>query len=194
MRKIIVAALVGTFVWAAGPTGISQARAQSELDYFGTNLFAGIAYHRWACKVDGPYLNSHVMTNNTYQGFTGTQYCHQGWMWSDENAHADTYLGSTAGGKLGDDWLGYYYGDANWAYGLALTGAYAGNASDWHDYCHSWATNYANNSTADLSSRSVQGAPNACSYNVVTNCNSDCWIAHFSSAQGWTVATASPCL
>lgn len=34
---------------------------------------------------------------------------------------------------------------------------------------------------------------NTCSYNVLTDCNSDCWIRHFSSCQGHTVSIASPC-
>jgi len=34
---------------------------------------------------------------------------------------------------------------------------------------------------------------NTCSYNIVTNCNSDCWIREFSSCQGYQVPIASPC-
>jgi hypothetical protein len=32
-----------------------------------------------------------------------------------------------------------------------------------------------------------------CSYNLVTNCNSDCWIRYFSTCAGKQVATISPC-
>jgi hypothetical protein len=34
---------------------------------------------------------------------------------------------------------------------------------------------------------------NSCSYNIVTNCNSDCWIRYFSTCNGHTVGTISPC-
>ncbi|MEZ4398653.1 MAG: hypothetical protein R3B06_01445 [Kofleriaceae bacterium] len=34
---------------------------------------------------------------------------------------------------------------------------------------------------------------NVCSYNVLMDCNSDCWMENFSSRQGWTVDTASGC-
>jgi hypothetical protein len=38
-----------------------------------------------------------------------------------------------------------------------------------------------------------QDRSNVCSYNVMSDCNSDCWIENFSSRQGWTVDTASGC-
>ena len=195
MRKLILATVVGALVWAAGPTltGIAKAQAQTEIDYFGKNLFLGVAYHRYGCSINGPYSNSTVNTSNTYQGFTGTQYCNAGWTWDQENNAASTYYGYTNTGNLSDAWLGYYYGYANWDYGLGLTGGYASNASSGADYCHSWATNYADNRTQDISSRSVSGAPNGCSYSVLTNCNSDCWIADFSTRQGAIVPTLSPC-
>lgn len=34
---------------------------------------------------------------------------------------------------------------------------------------------------------------NTCSYNILTNCNSDCWIRYFSTCVGHRVATVSPC-
>jgi hypothetical protein len=34
---------------------------------------------------------------------------------------------------------------------------------------------------------------NTCSYNILTNCNSDCWIRNFSSCMGKRVSTISPC-
>ncbi len=34
---------------------------------------------------------------------------------------------------------------------------------------------------------------NRCSYNIVTNCNSDCWIRYFSTCMGDRTTTASPC-
>ncbi|WP_428265714.1 hypothetical protein [Haliangium sp.] len=34
---------------------------------------------------------------------------------------------------------------------------------------------------------------NSCSYNILFDCNSDCWISEFSSCQGYRVGTVSPC-
>jgi hypothetical protein len=34
---------------------------------------------------------------------------------------------------------------------------------------------------------------NTCGYNIVTNCNSDCWIRYFSTCNGDRVGIASPC-
>jgi len=38
-----------------------------------------------------------------------------------------------------------------------------------------------------------QDRSNSCSYNILNDCNSDCWIRRFSSCQGWSVSIASPC-
>lgn len=163
-----------------------------EVDYFGTNLFLGLAYHRWGCAIDGPYSNSHVTSNNTYQGFTQKQNCYAGWTWQDEASYASTTYGWSSGGNVGDDWLGYYFCQANYVYGEAM--AY-GDPGDWHNYCHSWqGAMYSNNSTWDRTDRDPSNAINSCSYNILTNCNSDCWIQDFSSRQGtYTVPIASPC-
>ncbi len=188
-RKLLLAALASLGVCAAAP---SEARADSTgIAYFGTNLFLGIAYHRWGCAFDS---NWNVTTNDTYQGFTQTQYCHAGWSWSSENSSASTYYGYTTSGNVSDVWLGYYFCCANYDYGEALT--YGGNGATWQDFCHSWedSPQYSNNSTADRTSRDPSGAINHCSYNVLTNCNSDCWIGDFSSRQGTVVPTLSPCL
>lgn len=37
------------------------------------------------------------------------------------------------------------------------------------------------------------GRSNSCGYNIVTNCNSDCWIRYFSTCNGDRIGTASPC-
>jgi hypothetical protein len=185
MRKLLLTLAVGM----AFPVAYA---ANSEIDYFGTNLFLGIAYHRWACAFDGPYVTSLVTTNNTYQGFDATQQCYAGWTWRDERNRADIYLGYVVTGNLGDDWLGYYFCSANWDYGLKLNDG--SDASDWHNYCHSWQTAYSNNDTFGMNRRGTGAEPNACSYSVIFNCNSDCWISDFSSQQGSPVPIASPCL
>ncbi len=199
----------------------TQARAgNTEISYFGTNLFAGVAYHRWGCAINGPYSNSTVNTNNTYQGFSQTQYCHQGWTWTQENSSASKYYGcasnagdsgcasetpgaftvtntsvsnrlSTTSGYLTDAYLGYYFGAANWDYGLPLVGA--SSYTDYRNYSRSLQSGYTNNTTAGVYDRDPSGVPNYCSYNVLTNCNSDCWIYDFSTRQGATAPTLSPC-
>ena len=188
MRKLVVSLLIAASVWVMGPAlHMSEAKANSYLAYWGKNLFIGIAYHRWGCALDG---GANVATGNTYQGFTGTQYCHQGYTFNQETSSASTYYGYTASGNLSDPWLGYYFGYANWDYGEAMNNTDPSNSNN---YCHSWQSGYSNNSTFDVSSRDPSGAPNGCSYNVLTNCNSDCWIGDFSTKQGAIVPTLSPC-
>jgi len=180
MRKSIVVLLVAGIVWVVGPRATVSTAHARYVDYYGKNLFLGIAYHRWGCVDDG----TNVVNNNTYQGFTGTQYCYQGTNW--QNVSSDIYLGYNSESQ-GDSWMGYYFCYANWDYGMALSGS---NAGDWHNFCHSWQSNYGNNDTFGVDSRSSSGAPNACSYSVLSNCNSDCWIKDFSQRQGgvtpWT--------
>jgi hypothetical protein len=193
MRKLIISLLLGAFVWAMGPSlqGVSEARAQnSYIAYWGQNLFLGIAYHRFGCALNGA---ASVSTGNTYQGFSNSGYCHAGYTFSQQNGTASKYYGYSASGNLSDSWLGYYYCYANWDYGEALNGISGTAAQNSNNYCHSWQTGYANNTTYDVSTRSVSGAPNGCSYNVLTNCNSDCWIGDFSTKQGAIVPTLSPC-
>lgn len=83
---------------------------------------------------------------------------------------------------------------ANSDYGLALVGT---NPRDILNYLHSLQTSYRNNDTFGISTRSVLVTPNACNYNVIRNCNSDCWIRDFSTrvfGSGGAVPIASPCL
>jgi hypothetical protein len=196
MRKILVSTIVAMTVLLSGLWGSGRTAhaANTEIDYFGTNLFLGIAYHRWGCALNGPYSNSTVTTNNTYQGFTQAQYCHAGWTWQQTKDSASTYYGYTTAGNLSDSWLGYYFCYANWDYGEALVGVSGTALANSNNYCHSWQSGYVNNSTADRTDRDPSGAANYCSYNVLTNCNSDCWIGDFSTRQGAIVPTLSPCL
>ena len=191
VRKLLLALLAGAGVWAVSPSvaSASLGDANTEIDYFGKNLFLGIAYHRYGCAFNGGYSNS-TTNDRTYQGFTGTQYCYNGNTWANTNSSASTYYGYSTAGNLSDSWLGYYFSYANYDYGEALIGS---NLSDWHSYGLSWQTNYANNSTGNRTSRDPSGAINYCSYNVLSNCNSDCWIGDFSTKQGAIVPTLSPC-
>lgn len=46
---------------------------------------------------------------------------------------------------------------------------------------------------AEYDTPNYAASSNSCNYNVLFDCNSDCWIGEFSSCQGKTVGTASPC-
>jgi len=182
MRKLVISAALAASFLVAGPqlTSVRQADAATYLDYTGENLFLGLAYHRWACITDDSY---NVISTNTYQGFTGTQHCTVG-SWSSNKQ--DIYLGWAPVSDRGqnESWLGYYFCYANWDYGLTLTSANSSEAQSGDGMCYSWKTSYQNNSTANIGGRSNSNAPNQCSYNVLNDCNSDCWIKDFSNRQG----------
>lgn len=67
----------------------------------------------------------------------------------------------------------------------------------WYDW--NYATGKAQLDACGTHANNVYGTPNyaassnTCSYNVLTNCNSDCWIRKFSQCQGKQVSIASPC-
>ena len=84
----------------------------------------------------------------------------------------------------------------------------AGTSSDsvpggqWFDYHYlsaSFSTAQSTLDTCGSRTNSSYGTPgyaarsNTCSYNILTNCNSDCWIRYFSTCNGHTVGTLSPC-
>ena len=78
---------------------------------------------------------------------------------------------SVPGGSWYDyQWLGTSYTNAQWR----------------ADSC-GWRTN-DRYGTWGYSARS-----STCSYNITTNCNSDCWIRYFSTCMGYRVGIASPC-
>jgi hypothetical protein len=65
---------------------------------------------------------------------------------------------------------------------------------DWN-----YASSKAQLDSCGASTNTYYGTPNyaarstTCSYNILTNCNSDCWIRRFSSCQGYQIGIASPC-
>lgn len=84
----------------------------------------------------------------------------------------------------------------------------AGSTSDsvpngsWFDYQNlgtSFATAQSRANSCGTTTNNRYGTPNyaarsnTCSYNILTNCNSDCWIRAFSSCMGKAVSIASPC-
>lgn len=73
----------------------------------------------------------------------------------------------------------------------------------WFDYQYlstSLSTAQSRLNSCGTSTNNKYGTPNyaarsnTCSYNILTNCNSDCWIRYFSTCVGHTVSTASTCI
>jgi hypothetical protein len=83
--------------------------------------------------------------------------------------------GATSQSVPGASWFDYQYLSAD-----------LGSASSRLDACG--VTTNGHYRTPEYAARST-----SCSYNIVTNCNSDCWIRYFSTCVGHTVSTASPC-
>lgn len=79
-----------------------------------------------------------------------------------------------------------------------VTGAKASSVpnGEWYDW--NFATGKAQLDSCGTQTNTYYGTPNyaarsnTCSYNILTNCNSDCWIRRFSICQGHQVATVSP--
>jgi hypothetical protein len=90
-----------------------------------------------------------------------------------------------------------YDGFTNTRYcNAGATAASVPNAS-WFDYNN--ASSKAQLDNCGTVANNTYGTPNyapssnTCSYNIATNCNSDCWIRKFSQCQGKQVSIASPC-
>ncbi|NVB39662.1 hypothetical protein G6O69_17600 [Pseudenhygromyxa sp. WMMC2535] len=79
------------------------------------------------------------------------------------------------------------------------TGANSASVPDgqWYDWNH--AKDKAQLDSCGQQANSKYGTPNyasssnSCNYNILFDCNSDCWIRKFSSCQGKKVSIASPC-
>lgn len=72
----------------------------------------------------------------------------------------------------------------------------------WYDYTHLGTSLSAAKSRLDncgSRTNSKYGTPNyaassnTCGYNILSNCNSDCWISYFSRCNGDEIGTVSPC-
>lgn len=139
---------------AAPALGLAtEAQAALYVDYWGDDLFGGIAYHRFGCLDD----DTNTLSNQDYDGFTNSRFCFAGRAW-------DALEGD-----------GYAFLDWNYTSGAAQLDACGAHTNEVYD-----TPNYADRS-------------NSCSYNIFTDCNSDCWIREFSSCQGWEIGIASPC-
>lgn len=78
-------------------------------------------------------------------------------------------------------------------------GANAASVPDggWYDW--NYASSKAQLDSCGAAANNTYKTPNyaarstTCNYNVLYNCNSDCWIRKFSQCQGHQVSIASPC-
>lgn len=150
------------------------------MDYWKNNLFLGLAYHRIGCLTG----STAVLSSQDYDGFSDGDFCRAGYGWQSPGQ----FGGSTS-----------YQISLNMeaVYGTMSFGTAKANA----DKCANGGTlsdgrvvsgTNATYNTPSFSYRSTQ-----CSYNVLTNCNSDCWIRNFSNcldgSTGSGISIASPC-
>ena len=141
-------ALAVTAIMASSALASAQ---QLYVEYYRSNLFLGLAYHRIGCLPTGARSN-----------------------------RTRTTMAFRARGTAMRDAPRTPFRDGEW-----FAWNYASGKSQL-DACGSQAnTRYGTPNYAERSNR--------CNYNVVTNCNSDCWIRHFSGCQGKRVPIASPC-
>jgi hypothetical protein len=156
----------------AGSSATTSAAASGSvtywIDYFKDNLFLGIAYHRVGCMSSWNGTTGTVVSDLDYDFFSDGNYCRRGEHWkSGPESHGTSYMNESFG-------LGSNFTTAQ------NTLNSCGNATN-----SAYGTaNYARRSTT-------------CSYNILTNCNSDCGIKHFSNcvdgASGDGIDIASPC-
>lgn len=152
-KRTMIKGLLASLAAVAALGSASAAHAAYYIDYWGDDLFLGLAYHRFGCLSNENTISS----NQDYDGFTTKRYCYSG-------------QSSSAPGSSG-----YTALDWNVTSGAAQLNACGTQANTTYG-----TPNYAASS-------------NTCNYNILTNCNSDCWIRKFSKCQGWQIGIASPC-
>jgi hypothetical protein len=90
-----------------------------------------------------------------------------------------------------------YDGFTNYDYCTSGASPESVPSGEWFDWNYSSGKSQLDAKGADANTcyatPNYQDYSNECSYNVLTDCNSDCWIENFSMRQGWTVDTASGC-
>jgi len=152
-KKTMIKGMVASLAALAALGSASAAHAAYYIDYWGDDLFLGLAYHRFGCLSNENTISS----NQDYDGFTTKRYCYSG-------------QSSNAPGSAG-----YVALDWNTTSGAAQLNSCGTQANNTYG-----TANYAASSTT-------------CSYNILMNCNSDCWIRKFSTCQGRKIGIASPC-
>jgi hypothetical protein len=150
------------------------------MDYWKNNLFLGIAYHRIGCMTG----STAVLSSQDYDGFSDGNYCRAGYGWQ-----SPSQFGGSVSYQISHN-LEATYGAISFATAKANADKCA-NGGTLSDGRVVTGTNVTY-STASYSYRS-----SSCSYNVLTNCNSDCWIRNFSNcldgAGGSGISISSPC-
>ena len=150
------------------------------MDYWKNNLFLGVAYHRIGCLTGSVA----VLTDQDYDGFSDGNYCRAGYGWQ-----SPSQFGGSTSYQVSLN-LEAVYGTISFATAKANADkcANGGTLSDGRAVTGTNVT-YA---TAGYAYRST-----SCSYNVLTNCNSDCWIRNFSNcldgSGGSGISILSPC-
>lgn len=154
---------------SAGNTGNATQAGDGSyyINYFKDNLFLGLAYHRVGCLSD----TGTTVSDQDYDGYSEGNYCRKGEAWDGAKNHGAKFMDTECGGGAC-----YFY------IGSTLSASTA-KAND--------CGNQANNQygTANYARRST-----TCSYNILTNCNSDCWVRKFSNCMGYQIPIASPCM
>ncbi|HUQ06842.1 MAG TPA: PPC domain-containing protein [Kofleriaceae bacterium] len=150
------------------------------MDYWKNNLFLGLAYHRIGCLTG----STAVLSSQDYDGFSDGDYCRAGYGWQ-----SPSQFGGSTSYQISLNLEGIY---GTQSFGTMKANAdKCANGGTLSDGRVVGGTNVAYN-TPGFSYRSQ-----VCSYNVLTNCNSDCWIKNFSNcldgSGGSGISIASPC-
>ena len=84
ITKYALAAVAAFMILGAG----SSAQSAQYVDYWGDDLFMGLAYHRFGCLDD----DNVTLDNQDYDGFTNNRYCYQGRAWNAPESAGYLYL------------------------------------------------------------------------------------------------------
>ncbi|HEU4536460.1 MAG TPA: hypothetical protein VFS00_20185 [Polyangiaceae bacterium] len=76
-RKPLLRGLVAALAFAPALGAATEAQAADYVDYWGDDLFGGIAYHRFGCYDN----DATTISNQDYDGFTTQRYCFAGRAW-----------------------------------------------------------------------------------------------------------------
>lgn len=90
-----------------------------------------------------------------------------------------------------------YDGFTTKRYCYSGAGAASVPSGSWYTWNYAQSKSQLDNCGAQANNQygtpNYAASSNTCSYNILFDCNSDCWIRKFSQCQGYTVGIASPC-
>jgi hypothetical protein len=155
--------------------GVAETAQAGTMRYYGDNLFLGIAYHRVACYTSD---NQTISSTVEYDGFA------RGVFMDDH---------------VTEDYCVVGRGVMSPSNSIEVTFGYKSNVSQ-------STMNSKKELTHDLygdcsqgsnclcaASEELQGWSQKCTYNILNNCNSDCWYYAFTYYMGSGQPIASPC-